>query len=324
MSHNHYLPLDSDLAVRSWIRRHNRALRLGFFALVLLVVPVVVGMVWVVVWGSSYLKEYSASKAMEWVPAQWERQLGDIALAQIKSQTRFINDPSVLKPLNNIAAPLLSSIPNPSHRFVLFVSDAKEVNAFALPGGYLVFNRGLLEKAKAPEEIQGVIAHEIAHVLKRHNLVQLAQTIGLDVAVPAIFGNKNPYLDVLVRNGSQLLSLKFTRDHERAADDLGWELLQSGQINPQGMITFFASLKLNKDSNGKGDSGPEAAFLSTHPTPQERIDRLEQKMTALGGREFKSFENEFNLLRAGLQTAGVSSKEQQNYDQIVTAKASKL
>jgi len=186
---------------------------------------------------------------------------------------------------------------------MLFVSDAREVNAFALPGGYLVFNRGLLEKARTPEEIQGVIAHEIAHVLKRHNLVQLAQTIGLDVAVPAILGNKNLYLDVLVRNGSQLLSLKFTRDNERAADDLGWELLQNAQINPQGMITFFASLKSDMDARGKGDSGPGAAFLSSHPTPKERIYRLEQKMTALGSWEFKSFEFEFKSLRAGLQAA---------------------
>lgn len=90
---------------------------------------------WAVVWGASYLKNYTATKAMEWVPVQWEKKLGDIALAQIRTQTRFISDPSVLEPLNSLAAPLLSSIPNPSHRFVLFVSDAREVNAFALPGG---------------------------------------------------------------------------------------------------------------------------------------------------------------------------------------------
>ena len=63
-----------------------------FFAFVLLAIPVVVGLVWAVVWGASYLKNYSATKAMEWVPVQWERKLGDIALAQVRTQTRFISD----------------------------------------------------------------------------------------------------------------------------------------------------------------------------------------------------------------------------------------
>jgi len=325
MSHHYHLPPETDLAVRSWIRRHKRALRLGFFAFVLLTIPVVVGLVWAVVSGASYLKNYTATKAMEWVPVQLEKKLGDIALAQIRSQTRFIKDPSVLGPLNTLAAPLLSSIPNPSHRFMLFVSDAREVNAFALPGGYLVFNRGLLENARAPEEIQGVIAHEIAHVLERHSLVQLAQTIGLYVAVPALLGNKSPYLDYLVRNGSQLLSLKFTRDNERTADDLGWELLQKAQINPRGMITFFASLKSDMDAKGTGDSGWGAAFLSTHPTPQERIDRLEQKMVGLDIRDFKSFEIEFKSLRAGLQATPLPSNKNPNYGRTTTVtRASKL
>ena len=288
--------------MRSWIRRHKRALRLGCFASILIGILLIIGLVWGVIWGAFYLKDYVAGKAAVWIPVPWEQKLGDVALAQIKAQTRFINDPSVLEPFNRLSAPLLSSIPNRSYRFVLFVSDAREVNAFALPGGYLVFNRGLLEKARAPEEIQGVLAHEVAHVLKRHSLVQLAQNIGLEVAMQALLGNENPYLDYLVRNGSQLLSLKFTRDHERAADDLGWELLQNAQINPQGMVSFFAGLKSELDAKGKGGFGLEAAFLSTHPTPQERIDRLEQKKTALGSGEFRSFEGEFKDLRAGLRS----------------------
>ena len=302
MSHPFHLPPEIDSAMRSWIRRHKRALRLGCFASILIGILLIIGLVWGVIWGAFYLKDYVAGKAAVWIPVQWEQKLGDVALAQIKAQTRFINDPSVLEPFNRLSAPLLSSIPNRSYRFVLFVSDAKEVNAFALPGGYLVFNRGLLEKARAPEEIQGVLAHEVAHVLKRHSLVQMAQNIGLKVAVRALLGNENPYLDYLVRNGSQLLSLKFTRDHERAADDLGWELLQNAQINPQGMVNFFAGLKSEMDAKGKRGFGLEASFLSTHPTPQERIDRLEQKKTALGRGEFRSFEGEFKDLRAGLRS----------------------
>jgi beta-barrel assembly-enhancing protease len=294
MSHHYQLPRG--------IGRHKRVVRLGCFASIVLALLLIVGLVWVVVWGVFYLKDYGFRKATALIPVRWEQKLGEVALAQIKARTRFINDPSVLKPLNSLADPLLSSVPNKSYRFVLFVSDAREVNAFALPGGYLVFNRGLLEKARTPEEIQGVLAHEVAHVLERHSLVQLAQNIGLKVAVQALLGNESPYLDYLVRNGSQLLSLKFTRDHERAADDLGWELLQNAQINPRGMLDFFAILKSETDAKGKVGLGPGAAFLSTHPTPQERIDRLEQKKAALGSREFTSFEVEFKSLQAALQS----------------------
>jgi len=127
----------------------------------------------------------------------------------------------VLASLNRIASPLLSTIPNRSYRFVLFVSEAREVNAFALPGGYLVFNRGLLERARTPEEIQGVLAHEVAHVLKRHSLAQLAQNIGLEVAVQTLWGNENPYLDYLVRNGSQLLSLALIPRHKNGSSASG-------------------------------------------------------------------------------------------------------
>jgi predicted Zn-dependent protease len=302
MSHHLQLSPEIDLAIRSWISRHKPALRLGCFSSILMAFLLLIGLVWAAVWGASYLKDYVAGKATLWIPVQWEQKLGDVALAQIKTQTRFINDPAVLESLNRIAAPLLSAVPNRSYRFALFVSDVREVNAFALPGGYLVFNRGLLERAKTPEEIQGVLAHEVAHVLKRHSLAQLAQNIGLGVAVQALWGNENPYLDYLIRNGSQLISLKFTRDHERAADDLGWELLQNAQINPQGMVNFFAELKAEMDVKGKGSYGPGAAFLSTHPTPQERIERLEHKKRAVGNYEFKSSVVEFKALQARLRT----------------------
>ena len=306
MSHHHYhLPPEIHLAVRSWISGHKRALGLGCLASILLAVLLIIGLVWALFWGVFYLKDYVAKKATVWIPTRWEQKLGDVALAQIKAQTRFINDTSVLEPLNRLAVPLFNSISDRSYKFDLFVSNAREVNAFALPGGYLVFNRGLLERARTPEEIQGVLAHEVAHVLKRHSLIQLAQNIGLGVAVQTLWGNENPYLDFLVKNGSKLLSLKFTRDHERTADDLGWELLQNAQINPQGMGAFFAGLKSEMDAKGGSGLGLGAEFFSTHPTPQERIDRLDQKMARLGSQKFKSFEVEFKALQAGLSTIPV-------------------
>ena len=87
---------------------------------------------------------------------------------------------------------------------------------------------------------------------------------------------------------------------DKIADDLGWELLGQAQINPQGMVDFFARLKSDADAKGSGSPALEASLLSTHPTPRERIDRLRQKQSILVNREFKSFAPEFDALRAGL------------------------
>jgi predicted Zn-dependent protease len=303
MGHHYYLPPGIDFAVRAWIRRHKRGLRLAIGASVLLVPLLLIGLVWAAVSGAAYLKRKVANQSLIKIPVAWEQKLGDAALAQIKTQNRFLSAPQVLEPLNRLAGPLLTNLPAGGYQFTLFVADSREINAFALPGGFIIFNRGLLERAGTAEEVQGVLAHEMAHVLKRHSLMQLAQNAGLLVAVEALQGNESRYLDSLVREGSVLLTLKFSRDHERAADDLGWELLERAQINPQGMTAFFAGLKAEADSQGKSGAGLAASFLSTHPTPQERLNRLEQKKASLPSQEFKSFAGEFKALQAGLGSA---------------------
>jgi len=98
------------------------------------------------------------------LPLEWEKPLGDSTLAKLRGQYQFVTDRQVLDPLDRLAAPLLSAPANSSDPYRLFVTTSKEINAFALPGGTIVFHRGLLERARTAEEIQGVLAHEMAHV----------------------------------------------------------------------------------------------------------------------------------------------------------------
>lgn len=300
MSHHAHIPPELDLAVRSFIRRHKRMLRWALVVVPLLAVLLGVAAMWALWRGASHMKDWVANQAPSRIPLSWEQPLGEAALAQIRSRVRFVSDPQVLKPLQDLAAPLLNGPANSSDRFTLFVADAKEINAFALPGGFIVFNRGLLESARTPEEILGVLAHEMAHVQKRHGVLQLAQNMGFSLALQRLQGSENGLRESLIRDSAKLLGFKFSRDHVRAADDLGWELLGQAQINPQGMVDFFARLKSDADATGSGSPGLESSLLSTHPTPQERIDRLRQKQSTLVNREFKSFAPEFDALRAGL------------------------
>jgi predicted Zn-dependent protease len=299
MSHHSHLPPEVDEAIRSFIRRHKHGLRWGCLAAGILVLLLTFVVAWGLFRSVVRVKGWMAGKAPAIrLPLEWEKPLGDAALAQLRGQFPFVTDRQVLDPLNRLATPLFAGRTNFSDRFTLFVTESKEVNALALPGGYIVFHRGLLERARTAEEVQGVLAHEMAHVQKRHGVLQLAQNIGLDLAIQQLRGGESRLLDALVRDSGQLLALKFSRDHERAADDGGWELVEQAQLNPQGMVSFFAGLKAASDSGA-----PAITLLSTHPAPQERMDRLRQKAAALGAREFRSFSAEFSALRAGLGIA---------------------
>jgi predicted Zn-dependent protease len=297
--HDGHIPPEIDQAVRNFIRQHKKGLKVALLVAAVLVVLLIVGAVWGLVWGAGYLKNYVAGKSVPAIPMQWEQTVGDAAFAQLRAQTRFVTDPAVLEPLNRLAQPLLSNLPDKSRKYSLHVSDSAEVNACALPGGYVVFNRGLLQRARTADEVQGVLAHEIAHIQQRHSLVQLAQNIGLNVAIGQLSGGESQYADALVKDGAKLLTLKFSRDHERAADDVSWELLQKAGINPGGMVDFFASLKADTSEG----AGLAAGLLSTHPTPQERIDRLRQKQQTLGPEagEFRSFQADFVALGTALR-----------------------
>ena len=303
MSHHSHFSPEFDNAVRLFIRRHKRGLRLGLLAALLLVFVLAIVAAWALFLGGLSVKDWLASKTPLQIPLQGEQSLGEAALTQMRTKIRFITDQKIVDPLNRLAAPLFGNRVNSADRFSLFIADLNEINALALPGGFIVFNRGLLERARAPEEIQGVLAHEMAHVTKRHGVLQLAQGLSLQLALQLIQENNNSLKDALIGESAKLLSLKFSRDHERAADDLGWELLQQAQINPQGMVDFFSAMKTEMDAKGPAGFALGVNLLSTHPTPQERIDRLQKKQAAVVGRNFKSFAPEFRNLQAGLGIA---------------------
>ena len=304
MSHHSHVPPEVDRAVRSFIRRHKRGLRWGLLIALLLSLTLGAAVVWALFRSAVHVMDWMAGKAPAiHVPLTWEKPLGEAALAQMRAQVTFLDDPAVLEPLRELAAPLFLGRTNATDRFTLFVSDSREVNAVALPGGFIVLHRGLLERARSAEEVQGVLAHEMAHILRRHGVLQLAQNVGLGLLVQQVQGNESRLLDALIRDSGQLLVLKFSRNNERAADDLGWELLEQAMIDPGGMVRFFASLQADADVQGREHGGVPVTLLSTHPAPQERLERLQLRLATMSPREFKSFASEFGALQEALQSA---------------------
>src|SRR5206468_5365206 len=112
-----------------------------------------------------------------------------------------------------------------------------------VPGGQVFIFSGLLDSVKRPEELAGVLAHEIAHVTRRHSLRNIISSAGLWLTLSALFGDTKGLTSILTDGSQFLLNQKFSRDFEREADDTGWDYLVAANVDPRGMIDFFATIK---------------------------------------------------------------------------------
>ncbi|NOR14383.1 MAG: M48 family metalloprotease [Candidatus Aminicenantes bacterium] len=150
------------------------------------------------------------------------------------------------------------------------VLDSSVINAFAAPGGYIYVTRGILALMNSEAELAVVLGHELGHVNARHSMSRMStqSVLGLGLAPVSILARAFPTILGAAGAGIQLLSLKYSRDDEREADELGIEYSRKGDFNPAKMIDFFTSLETLGDLSG-GQTLP--GFLSTHPLTSERI-----------------------------------------------------
>lgn len=140
-------------------------------------------------------------------------------------------------------------------------------NAMALPGGTIVITDALVKGFDDEDVIGSVLAHEIGHVVGRHGLQQLYQSLGIYILVALIAGDTGPILEEVLLEGGIVLSLSHSREHEREADDFGIRLAEEAGYDPAGLLRFFAALP---------DSGEtDTDWLSTHPASGERIEAIQ-------------------------------------------------
>jgi predicted Zn-dependent protease len=205
------------------------------------------------------------SMAVAKIPTSWEEKMGDVVFEQIKSQTKLMEDPELLRRFGELAAPLVTQS---KANIRLHIVDDKEINAFALPGGHLVFNRGLLEKASSPDEVLGVLAHEIAHLENRHSLRQIARSLGLYFILQIVIGDFSGALGLIQDGGFLLLQQGYSRSMETEADEVGHAALVRAGLSTSGMLHFFERIKAE-------DRLQTPALLSTHPATEERIRSIQ-------------------------------------------------
>jgi predicted Zn-dependent protease len=214
------------------------------------------------------------------VPPEWEVKLGETVIRELLAGGRPIEDAETRAALDRLMQPLVDAIVDRPYPFRFHLLDDGSINAFALPGGPVAIHSGLILAAEKPEEVLGVVAHEIAHVTRQHGLQQIVGSLGLVLILQSLVGDVGGLTAVLQEQSGLLLRLKFSRDFERDADAVGWDYLLRARIDPRGMRDLFQKILEEEARGGPGAEGVLAA-LSTHPGAEERIRTLERRWEAL-------------------------------------------
>lgn len=232
-----------------------------------------------------------------------EKKLGKKVLLEIKKEADFVRDLNVQAFVERVGYSLVDQLGPTPFEFKFYVINELDPNAFAVPGGYIFINTGLITLAENEQEIAGVLSHEISHVTQRHISQMIEKSKRLSIATLAAMvagmlagrGGAGSAAAVAMAQGTAgALTLKYSREIEADADQHGLNLLIKAGYDPYGMINFFK--RLQKVSLAIAPKVP--AYLLGHPAIENRISLLEN-ILLMGPKPtgpFKTFGN-FNRIR---------------------------
>lgn len=210
----------------------------------------------------------AAQASIDLVPLSADKKLGELAFENMDHEGRELKDPVLVQATRNIVTRLARGAES-EFKYDVHVIDADIVNAFALPGGTIVVYTGLMRAADTPEQLAGVLAHEMAHVDRRHGMRRIAQSVGVIGAVQLLFGDVSGISAVAIEVLRASTINAYSRDQEREADSEGVKTLARARIDPNGLAEFFALLQ-------KREPGLPStlSWLGTHPDLAERIQTV--------------------------------------------------
>ena len=238
---------------------------------------------------------------VSWIPYSLEQKLGGLLRDTAIPESKRVEDEALQEALEEVLLPLKKVLPRPYDDLHVLISEDRELNAFALPGGTITFNMGALLAAVSASEVLGVAAHEMAHVSERHVMRNLVQGVGLFVFLQAMLGDISGLLAVVLDQGRFLLQQSFSRSMETEADRIGFDYLVKAEVDPRGMAVFFEKLQSKDsvvDAETKKTLEKSFEFLSTHPDTEGRIvdirnryDKLNSNQKAKLRTDSKAFSN---------------------------------
>lgn len=215
------------------------------------------------------------------ISPQQEAAMGLDYSQQINAQLPIVRDPDVNAYINRLGDSLAVRVDDQGRNWRFSIVDAPEINAFAVPGGYIYVNKGLILKAQTLSQLAGVVAHEIAHVTQRHSVKQMekGQKVGLGatlacVLTPSFCQNGG---GTLLNIGANAVMAKFSRGDEAEADQFGVKYVLRARLDPRGLPEMFEIMLAERDSKGGGS----VSWLSSHPVEEDRIQATRRAIAAL-------------------------------------------
>lgn len=214
--------------------------------------------------------------------AQDDVKLGRQAAQEAESQFPLLRDETVRGYVENVGRRLVAAIPSEfqhsEFQYYFKVVNARDINAFALPGGPMYVNRGMIEAARTEGEMAGVMAHEISHVALRHGTAQATkgQKYGVLAGIAGIAGTifGGPGVGQLAQAPFAVYMLKFSREYETEADVLGAQIMARAGYDPRDLANMFRTIEQQGGGGGGG-------FLSDHPSPSDRYARINREAQLL-------------------------------------------
>lgn len=242
------------------------------------------------------------------VSQQQEIEIGRQYAAEINRQLPIVDDPGVHRYINELGNRIQRQPGARDIPYTFYVVNSEQINAFAVPGGFVYINRGLIERTDNLAELAGVLAHEIGHVEARHSAEMLermqAAQAGLVIGSILLGGPPEGVAGAAVDIGAQAYFTRHSREAENEADAIAVQLLPQARIDPAGIVTFFKELI---EERQRTPSRLEQWF-STHPLTEERIANVRELIRALPpeqmanlqitSRGFNDFQNRVRRLPA--------------------------
>ena len=267
-------------------------------ALVLFIIPAVL---------AEGLPDLGDASQSDFTPAQ-ERRLGENIMREVRADRSYYDDAEATDYISNLGNRLVSRGADTRQDFDFFLIRDPQINAFALPGGFIGVHTGLILAAQSESEVAGVMAHEIAHVTQRHISRMIAQQkqsqilsiAALAVAILASRASSDAAMAATAFGQAGLVQsqLNFTRDNEREADRVGFQILDRAGYDPHAMAVFFERLQR---ATRLYESGAPS-YLRTHPLNYERIADIQSRAQSLPYRQVPD-SLEFQLIRAKLKAS---------------------
>ena len=274
------------------------------FALIVLAVPAVL---------AEGLPDLGEVSQAGFSPLQ-ERRLGESIMREIRADPSYYDDAEAADYVNSLGNRLVTRGADTRQNFEFFLIRDNQINAFALPGGFIGVNTGLILSAQSESEVASVLAHEIAHVTQHHIARLLAQQkqsqlmslAALAVAILAARSNSDVAgaATAFGQAAAVQSQLNFTRDNEREADRIGLQILEKSGYDPHAMPTFFERLQRAT----RLYEGGAPSYLRTHPLTFERLADVQNRVQELPYRQVPD-SLEFQLIRAKLKAGSGSPRE---------------